>query len=137
MKSGGGANVTDDDESCCFCSSLVEVRGVSEELVVALMESVFFGILRKESGLRSGVVGGERLRAVAMVLSLICSCVLVVCELGYLTTLNSCMCLYVWERVYYWWENLPKIKEPRGILYVVRCECPIFSTLACKKNKKI
>lgn len=68
LKSGGGANVTD-DERPCVCSSLVltevEVIGVSEELDVALTETVLLGVLRKGNVLRIGVCG--RLRAVAMV----------------------------------------------------------------------
>ena len=69
LKSGGGAKVTDDDGEEESPWSLVEVvRGgeVSEELVDALMVVVILGILRYESGLRSEI-GGERLRAVAMV----------------------------------------------------------------------
>lgn len=70
LKSGGGAKVTDDDGEEESPWSLVEVvRGgeVSEELVDALMVVVILGILRYESGLRSEIGGGERLRAVAMV----------------------------------------------------------------------
>lgn len=70
LKPGGTANVTDDDddddERPCFCSSLVLTEVLeSEELDVALMESVVLGVLRSGSGLRSE--GGARLRAVAMV----------------------------------------------------------------------
>lgn len=69
LKSGGGTNVTDDDERPCFCScsvvTEVEVSGVSDELDAALMETMLLGALRNGSVLRSGLCG--RLRAVAMV----------------------------------------------------------------------
>jgi hypothetical protein len=67
LKPGGAANVADDDdERPCFCSSLVLTEVLeSEELDVALTESVVLGVLRSGSGLRSE--GGARLRAVAMV----------------------------------------------------------------------
>lgn len=71
LKPGGAANVTDDDddddgERSCFCSSLVLTEGPeSEELDVALTETLVLGVFRSESGLRSG--GSGRLRAVAMV----------------------------------------------------------------------
>ena len=70
LKPGGAVNVTDDDddddERPCFCSSLMPTEVLeSEELDVALTESVVLGVLRSGSGLRSE--GGARLRAVAMV----------------------------------------------------------------------
>lgn len=70
LKPGGAANVTDDDdgERLCFCSSsvLTETEVLeSEELGVALTETVVLFVFRSGNGLRTG--GGERLRAVAMV----------------------------------------------------------------------
>jgi hypothetical protein len=70
LKPGGAANVTDDDddgERPCFCSSSVLTEVLeSEELGVALTETVVLCIFRSGNGLRrSG--GDERLRAVAMV----------------------------------------------------------------------